>query len=473
MNIENNENIGIIITTHGYNGIYVIQCIECYLRLLPNAFIILYVNESEDQKILSIKKDYPKIKYIYIDDQHKSGGLTNTWNKGIDLCIKNKCEIIILSNDDIFFDDSIYNIITEAYNCKKEDNKYFGPVTNNPGNQKGNQKAQYSLHPLNKNPYECKYKDSYLNINGFFMVFPIHVLINNMYDNTYYFNPKYPFGKNECEWFTRFRKKEGIPIIVPKTFIYHYKLAAWRNKEKNNTCIFTVNLGNYDGSRVLLENNTDLDNIYFTSDFEIKPDTSFYNCIQKNIMPFYINCEKYTQSNWWNIYKQAQRHIKTFPNDFLPHNYTKSLYLDGDRILTKKIYKKDIDKYLEKHDIVCFENPWRRGLNGTIKNEAKEILKNKFEIQENIDKIFDLIKQDGFKDDIGSTETSILIRNHENLKEFSKDWKDKIYICIRDQMSFDYLLWKHKIKFKRYKIRERPTKKMGHSNTKGRQHNIK
>ena len=44
--IKNHKKIGVVITTHGYNGIYVIQCIDCYLRYIPNAYIVLFVNES-------------------------------------------------------------------------------------------------------------------------------------------------------------------------------------------------------------------------------------------------------------------------------------------------------------------------------------------------------------------------------------------------------------------------------------------
>ena len=65
---------GVVLTTHGNNGIFCIQCLECYLRHLPDAFIVLYVNESTDPKILNIKNDYPNIKYIYIENQIENGG---------------------------------------------------------------------------------------------------------------------------------------------------------------------------------------------------------------------------------------------------------------------------------------------------------------------------------------------------------------------------------------------------------------
>ena len=161
------KKIGVVITTHGYNGIYVIQCIECYLRHIPDTYIVLFVNESSDPMILNIKDNFPTIEYIYIHNQNKFGGLTATWNSGINLCIKNNCSIVILSNDDIFFDNTINYIIYDALNCSNNDMKYFGPITNNPGPTISNKFLQYGLHALNKQSYEAIYNKKKHNINGF------------------------------------------------------------------------------------------------------------------------------------------------------------------------------------------------------------------------------------------------------------------------------------------------------------------
>lgn len=113
--LTKNCKTGVVITTHGFNGIFVKQALECYIRELPdNYFIVLYINESKDKIVLDLMEKYNndeifkgKIQVIYIVDQLKSGGLTGTWNQGIELCLKNKCDVIILSNDDILFSKSI------------------------------------------------------------------------------------------------------------------------------------------------------------------------------------------------------------------------------------------------------------------------------------------------------------------------------------------------------------------------------
>ena len=40
------------------------------------------------------------------------------------------------------------------------------------------------------------------------MVFSREVLLLNMFDETYFFDPSNPFNYNEVEWFERFKQKE-------------------------------------------------------------------------------------------------------------------------------------------------------------------------------------------------------------------------------------------------------------------------
>ena len=424
---------GVVITTHDYNGIYVRQCLECYIRELPkNYFIVLFINESSDDITLSLQKTYAdnnNINIIIIENQTEFGGLTGTWNKGIDLCLENNCDIIILSNDDILFDNSIINIIWDCHKQKNE-MKYFGPITNNPGPAKNNL-IQYGTHPVNTKNKICLFNNETCNLNGFFMVFSKINLIKNKFNKKHYFNPERPFGGNEIEWFNRFKKLGGIPIIVSKTFIYHYKLAKWRNKKQNNVCIYTVNTGSYEGNRIYLKK-SDIDTLYFTDNFD-----TIYKCINLKLKPFYVDSkDKET--------KLLQRIIKTNPCDFLPHHYKRSVYIDGNiKIKNYRILKHHIKRH--NFDIICFKHSRRT----TIKDEAIIVLRQNLEIKSNIDKVISEFKDNNFLDNIGLTVTNVLIRSHRKIQEFNKDWCRCINICRRDQISFDFLLYKHKIKYHR------------------------
>ena len=164
INIKNKK-IGVIITTHGNNGILVEQCIKSHMIFLPkNTQYFLFVNESKDPVTLSLNKKYPNLEYIYIKDQHKNGGLTGTWNQGINKCLKKNCDLICISNDDLIIDSSIHYIIQIANHTSPNSLHYYGPVTNNPGPSTLN-KGQ-SLRHINTGV-----KLYNTNLNGFFMVF--------------------------------------------------------------------------------------------------------------------------------------------------------------------------------------------------------------------------------------------------------------------------------------------------------------
>jgi hypothetical protein len=431
ISLENNKSkIGVVITTNGRWGVNVKQCIECYLRHLNNYFIVLYINESSDPITLSLKDTFPQIKVIYISNQIKNGGLTATWNDGIDLCLKEDCKSIILSNDDILFDNSIHCIIHESFQCNENNFYCFGPVSNNPAPSK-EKHIQYSIKPSNRNSIILNKRGVNNDLNGFFMVFPSHTLIKNKFNKSYYFDPKYPFGGNENEWFDRFLKKGGIAKIVSQTFIYHYKFARWRtNQLFNNICLYTINTGGYEGTNINIKSKLPINHIYFTDNFDL-----IYKCIKENIIPFYVES---------NNPKLIQRTIKTSPHIYLPYIYDISIYIDGNII--PKFNQIILNNFKNsKNDIICFKHPYRN----KIIQESIKVIQDNLEKKENVVKILNKQMNDKFKDNIGLTETNLLIRKHKKIKEFSEEWTECIRICKRDQISFDYLLSKHKVNYSR------------------------
>ena len=326
INKKLNKKVGVVITTHGNNGILVRQCIKSFIKFLPkNSYISLFVNESEDEVTLSLKNEFSNIDYYYIDDQKKNGGLTATWNQGIMKCFENNCEVIILSNDDILINDNISNIIDKSYNTNSME--YFGPLTNKNGVPEFNF-LQHFHHHFNKdnnkkpNSYN-KTIHSKINLNGFFMVFPKHVLIKNMIDK-YYFNPKYPFGRNEVEWYNRFKEKGGKAIIDLNTVVYHYKLKTWKNldetegcpdcPQKPNTCIYTINIDN-DFNNIKQYNNNNLDLLYFTDNFE-----DINKCIELNIIPMMIFNDN-------NDMTRLHNSLRSEPNLWIPSYYSNKIYV--------------------------------------------------------------------------------------------------------------------------------------------------
>jgi hypothetical protein len=84
------------------------------------------------------------IHYTYIDNQHEKG-LTGAWDLGVRQAIEDGCDIIILSGDDIIFDDSINNLISHIENDPENPNSIYGPVASGITNN-----IQSSSKPTNK-----------------------------------------------------------------------------------------------------------------------------------------------------------------------------------------------------------------------------------------------------------------------------------------------------------------------------------
>ena len=451
------KKLGVILVTHGPNGIFARQAIESFLNFLPNTnkeslYFVLFVNESQDPMTLSLQKRFPTIHVVYIENQMEHGGLTGAWNKGIDLCFANGCESIIISNDDIFILPNIEHLLEELDNVTEDKLLYLGPVTNNPGIDN---RCQYSLEPKAEDPrftFHEKHQRKW-NLNGFFMAFPKHVLIKNKFDSEHYFDPSFPFGNNETEWYHRLQLLGGDAVVVPRTFVYHYKLKSWRDtKEKEPQCLYTCVLGGYENS-IYISNANEFDyDVYFFTDC-----LSFVQeCIIQDIKPmlvFDVDDPKLTQ-----------RYIKSNPTRHLPAFIQESIWVDGNIMFLKRHF----DEYDNTpEDIICYAHPDRDCIGEEMEKTLRMGLIDK-EMKYKMSKVYKSYNFDPYKHKI-LTETCILYRKHNKImKEFGKEWFRMIQKCPRDQLSFDLLTKYKNVNVKQLPFEERPVIKLKHDNPQNR-----
>ena len=127
-------------------------------------------------------------------------------------------------------------------------------------------------------------------------------------------------------------------------------------------------------------------------------------------------------------------------------------------IQNKKFQHWDYDKVKhlfglieKKFDVVAFHHHVRN----KVLDEALAVFKDKLETKENLLKVINEMKENKYIDNKGLSETGVLLRNHSNIKQFSKDWSRCIKICRRDQISFDYLILKNKLKLARGTFKEK------------------
>ena len=472
-------NVGVIITTYGHNGIYVRQCISSFYRSIPseyfNVHIILYINEVTDSLTPTLGDVFPDLTTVYIENQTEHGGLTGTWNKGIDWCLHDdrKCDIIVLSNDDLFVMSCFRHILDAATACRPDSShpSYFGPVTNNPGPSKWN-KWQYSMcpKPSNSNEHEQSHMvvrtSSVYGLNGFLMVFPSHILTSNKFDTTHYFDPNKPFGGNEIEWAERFfdASPDHRAVVVPQTFVYHTKLGQWRPEKNNYTkqngptcsdalpmCTYTVNIAGYDSNLLVDHTEFGFPVICFTDSesFALK-------CVAKGVEPMIVDVIG-------GDTVRTQRAIKAAPHRFLPSLYKCSIYLDGNCRVIQKHMCVWLQWFVAHPNVsmLCWKHPDR----STIRTEAAVVERKRLEYPSKIQAMLDILDKDHYTEDkdVVLTETNVLIRRHHQIANFGDDWSKHTQICRRDQLSFDYLVTKHGVNVYRGEYSEKPVTRMPHS----------
>ena len=175
-----------------------------------------------------------------------------------------------------------------------------------------------------------------------------------------------------------------------------------------------------------------------------------FDCIKHNIYPILV----FDQDK-----KLTQRTIKSSCHKYLPTSYNKSIYIDGNVIYFDNVIN-NLD--LNEYEMICCQHPNKKKTK--VVQEIEDIKANKLASTEQLDEMLNIMKTNNFKDNVGLTETSFLIRRHtKNIKRMNEEWTKMINVCPRDQVSFDYLKWKHNIFYNTIDPDYRPIFKVDHS----------
>ena len=86
-------------------------------------------NQSEPRESFSEIFDLntKNLHYTYIENQFEKG-ITGAWDLGIRQAIESGCDIVILTNDDIVYDESVNDLIKYIIDDNESDNSVYGPV---------------------------------------------------------------------------------------------------------------------------------------------------------------------------------------------------------------------------------------------------------------------------------------------------------------------------------------------------------
>jgi hypothetical protein len=134
--------------------------------------------------------------------------------------------------------------------------------------------------------------------------------------------------------------------------------------------------------------------------------------------------------------RSARMH-KCLTPDFSDYDY--SIWMDGNTTL-KVDPEYLIEKYLQNAPIACLQHPER----DCIYKEAKTCQMHNLDATGTIQSQMERYKKENYPQDNGLSATTYILRKHtKEIDTFNRLWWSEI--CMgsrRDQLSFDYALWK-------------------------------
>ena len=441
-----NKNIVII----HYNTPYLTECLVRSINLFVKDAII-YIFDNSDKKPFTAKFDNVSIidntngQIINFDEwlkkypnRTKSFGRTNGWASAkhcysIEKCIQIIKENFILLDSDVLLKKDISDLYDK-------ESIYVGEIIKQP---------KFNVKRIL--PFIC-----YINAE---------MCIKN---DVHYFDEEHMYGlnkSNECEKYDtgssfylntlKFKHKE----ISINDYIVHYKAGSWVDTaksvhhykqidssewltkykkywsdEKNKNVVYTCITGGYDNLIDPKFISDGFDYICFTDNLEMESDVW-------KIKPLPEECEGLSQV-------KKQRYVKINAHKVLK-DYDLSIWIDGCITLNDDlneflptILSDDISIYVPKHPI-----------RDCIYKEAKAVISMGKDKKENVNPQIEKYKKEKFPSEYGLLQSNILVRKHneEDCIKLMEAWFDELKDnSHRDQLSFNYVLWKNndiKIKY--------------------------
>lgn len=289
-------------------------------------------------------------------------------------------------------------------------------------------------------------------------------------ENIRYFNENYIIGHDNSSFDTGayfLYKAKPFPHkdILFSEFVEHYKCGSWIPSEKtsvidaqkahstltqdewllknkslwctNKNVVYTCITDGYDNLREPEYVNENFDYICFTDNAEINKESKVW--VTREIPSELKHLSKVKQ----------QRCIKICPHKYLSE-YDVSVWVDGSinirgdlKQLTKKLCSEN------NNTIFIGKHPQRN----CIYDEANACVRLKKDVLENISPQIERYKKEGFPKQQGLVQTTVIIRRHNEPSciDVMEMWKDELIKgSHRDQLSFNYALWKTNSKALRY-----------------------
>ena len=217
---KNNMKIGILTITHQSdelrpNGFELVTKFVNSLSNIEYEYECVIIDNSSPNDII-----IGNTKVIKIEDQTKYG-YTGAMEIGSKYLIENGADLVILNNDDLFYNKTINNFIQNIINHPYKDISVFGPVSNGilGGVQHHNQPTNQIIE-LTGNINNM--------VNGFMFAFTKEFYAKFQKSNGDLFNKEeFPWGGSEEEFQKRIWDLGGRSFVIGHCWVDHTKIRGW------------------------------------------------------------------------------------------------------------------------------------------------------------------------------------------------------------------------------------------------------
>jgi len=143
--------------------------------------------------------------------------------------------------------------------------------------------------------------------------------------------------------------------------------------------------------------------------------------------------------------ERLSRHPKVLPHRYFP-DFDVSIYIDANMTITGDLADLASSVLDSKHDLALFHHPLRN----CVYDEAKACLKDGRERFSVLHRQMDHYRAVGYPARNGLVAGGIVIRRHNNpevVRLMEAWWEDIVRFSHRDQLSFNFAVWKHKLPY--------------------------
>lgn len=205
-------------------------------------------------------------------------------------------------------------------------------------------------------------------------------------------------------------------------------------KPQGRIVVYTVLTGDYDNIK---------DPLYVT------PDVDYFLFTNRDIKCKVWKTIKVENEGFTDLL--LSRRVKMLPQEYLPSAYDFSIYVDANVIIFG-----DITMLTTKLNEHCHFAVTAHSVRDSVRDELDELVRLGKVKEEIANSVYARYMAEGFKDDLGLAECTVLVRrcNDDCLSSFMQSWWEEFSTngLYRDQPSLMYCLWKER--YKGYELME-------------------